>query len=147
MLIQGHSFAGFIQQAQDGAIHLARDIKIPVCIGVQVDQGAQFIVWPILDQDGLPLTGARDFLGAGAFIVEKIGPLAPRLQITRPVDQISLAQAALDGLLALGQDRAELVIRQKEGRLLGHVQIGGKAVGILGQILAMLSVIGLCCGQ
>ncbi len=61
-----------------------------------MDEGAEFVVGPVLDQDRLARARPLDVGGIGLLEIEEIAAFAPGAEHAAAIDQEGLAQAALD---------------------------------------------------
>ena len=144
-MVQPHGFPRFIQQPQKRAVDRPGHLQKPVGEGIQPDKGAELVVLPVFDDDGFTQIGRRNLLGIGSFKIKKVGVIPACLNLTFAVDDIGLAQAALDLGLYIGQDLPQLAIVDHDVGLPLLVQKGRKLIGILGQIALMF--IPVCLGS
>ena len=70
LLVKPCGFLRVVQKVEDLPVHLARDVKIAVGEGAQRDQGAQFVVVPILDKRDSDFVGFGKDLSCRAFIIK-----------------------------------------------------------------------------
>src|SRR5690606_18107145 len=108
LVVELDGLRGLVEEGEDLAIDLARDVEEAVGKGVEAMEGAEFVVGPVLDDDDLALTGAFDLLGTGRDEVEEITALAPGPQVGITIDDVGLGQGPLHLELAEGQELAQL---------------------------------------
>ena len=142
-LVFAHRGAGVVQQPQQAAVHVAGHIKIPVHQPVQPHQRAEFVVLPVLDQQDAVAVHGAELVLRRLFIPEAIAAVAAGADVAGGVDDVSLAQAALDQGLRLGQQAAQRAV-VKEGRgTAGVVQHPRQQSGVRGQVAAVFVLIRL----
>ena len=147
LLVQAHGLLGVVQKVQDFPVDVAADIQIPVQIGGQRDQGAEFIVVPVVDQQEPGGGGPIDLIRRGLFEIKQIAALAPGFDLSCPVDDIGFFQPALDLALPRGQKLTDHRVGDQEVALLGGIQEPGQGAGVFFQILAVFLFIGPRGGQ
>ena len=144
LMVQPHGFPRFIQQPQKRTVDRPGHLQKPVGECIQPDQGAEFVVLPVFDDDGFAQIGRRNLLGIGRFEVKKVGIIPACLDETVSVDHEGFTQAALDLGLDIGQDHPQVAVADHVVGLPLQVQKGRKLISILGQIALMFIPVRLC---
>ncbi len=95
LLIKQRCFLCIIQKGEQFTINVARHIEVIVAKPVQIDQGAHFIVDPILDQHHIRQRGV-DFSGARIFEIKEVRSISAKQYRTRSINDEGFAQPTLN---------------------------------------------------
>jgi hypothetical protein len=117
---------------QDAAIDLARDVKQPVRPARQRGQRSELVVFPIFHDDRLAGPGTGDGRCPRRLEIEQIAAIAAGADLAGVIDDEGFAQAALDRHPPRQQPVPPDLLDEP-----------GQAVGIGGQVVALLPFIGL----
>ena len=138
MLVQPHVFLGFIQQGQYLAVHIAADVKQPVCRRSQTDQATKLVVGPVFDHFDRVACGLCNLSGTRLFEIEQIGAITASPDFSSAINQVCLAQSALNASLPFSQNFAVGCIYAGK---LGLIDLPRKRLGIFCQITALLVLV------
>ncbi len=134
--------AGLVKKPQQIAIDITGHIEIAIRQRRQGDKRPELIILPVFDQDqpiGLRLV---KLFAARRLVPELITAFATRTDLARTIDDISLAQTALNQRLTLHQKLPHLaIVNQRIGASRLH-QYACQSMRVLGQIPAMFFLIG-----